>query len=89
MLYVDDRQFAYAATAMRRASNRIPKRSLDTDFELTQAISNPKGRAAARRGPIGPSKARKATFTTTGAIMPQSEGTSCTHLASLHVTQFL
>ena len=65
-----------AATAMRRASNRMPKRSLDTDFELTHAVTNPKGRAGARRGPTGPSKARKATFTTSGAIIPQTQGLS-------------
>lgn len=61
---------------MRRASNRIPKRSLDTDFELSQAAPHPKGRAGARRGPTGPSKARKAAFTSTGAIIPQGVGYS-------------
>lgn len=58
-------------TGMRRASNRIPKRSLDTDFELSQASPISKGRAGARRGPSGPCKSRKAAFTSTGAIVPQ------------------
>ncbi|KAL3152560.1 hypothetical protein ABBQ32_001586 [Trebouxia sp. C0010 RCD-2024] len=58
-------------TGMRRASNRIPKRSLDTDFELSQVSPIAKGRAGARRGPSGPCKSRKAAFTSTGAIIPQ------------------
>lgn len=66
-----------AATAMRRASNRIPKRSLDTDFELSQVESHQKGRAGARRGPVGPSKVRKAAFTSTGTVIPQGMGHSC------------
>ena len=65
-----------AATAMRRASNRVPKRSLDTDFELSQVEPHQKGRAGARRGPVGPSKVRKAAFTSTGTVIPQGMGHS-------------
>lgn len=62
-----------AGMAMRRASNRVPKRSLEPDFEMTQSVPNPKGRTA-RRGPTGSSKARKATFTATGAICQTAQG---------------
>lgn len=78
-----------AATAMRRASNRIPKRSLDTDFELSQVVPHPKGRVGARRGPTGPSKAQKATFTSTGAVVPQGMGDysrSCLSAAAGHTS---
>lgn len=57
-----------AGTAMRRASNRIPKRSLEPHFEMSHSVPNPKGRAA-RRGPTGSSKAHKASYTGTGVIL--------------------
>ncbi len=53
---------------MRRASNRIPKRSLEPHFEMSHSVPNPKGRAA-RRGPTGSSKAHKASHTCTGATL--------------------
>lgn len=71
---VKTRMLVGAVTGMRRASNRIPKRSLDTDFELSQVSPIAKSRPGARRGPSGPCKSRKAAFTSTGAIIPQ--GTS-------------
>ena len=58
-----------AATAMRRASSRAPKRSLDTDFELSQAVSQRR-----RRVPGGQPKGAKAAFTSTGAIIPPGAG---------------
>lgn len=57
-----------AGTAMRRASNRIPKRSLEPHFEMSHSAPNPKGRTA-RRGPTGSSKAHKASYTCAGAIL--------------------
>ena len=66
-----------AGTAMRRASNRIPKRSLEPHFEMSHSVPNPKGRAA-RRGPIGSSKAHKPSDMGTGVILTlDTEGPCC------------
>lgn len=62
-------------TAMRRASNRIPKRSLEPHFEMSHSVPNPKGRAA-RRGPIGSSKAHKPSDTGTGEVSKGARGGS-------------
>lgn len=59
---------------MRRASSRIPKRTLEPDFDTSQSVPYPKGRTT-RRGPAGPSKARKASFTgTAGKLARSAEG---------------
>ena len=44
----------------------MPKRSLESDFDMTQSAPNPKGKVA-RRGPVGTSKAQKKTGTGVGA----------------------
>ena len=55
----------------------MPKRSLESDFDMTQSVPNPKGKTA-RRGPVGASKAQKKTaFAATGAVAPRTaEGQS-------------
>ncbi len=74
---------------MRRASSRVPKRSLEPDFETTQPLPNPKSRAA-RRGPVGASKARKASFTGTGTVVARpTDGEQTLQLSFLKYTSSL